>query len=121
MTNDKIFNEAKKRYNSMMSDFGLEYLTIGTNLSEDTENWNVRDMVSECQYQLDVHYEDGNANAEGRYIEEYMDMYSVSFDEAETVHKGWLSETRRLRNFIKKYSEYCEGMNCVSGHCSKWD
>lgn len=120
---DAIVKEAKKRYNSMMNDFGMEYLTIGTNYSQDTDNWNLRDMVSECQYQLNVCYEDDNANSEGRSISDYLDMYSASYAEAEAeaIHKEWLSKTQRLRNFIKKYSEYCEDIRCASGHCSKFD
>lgn len=116
-----IFEEAKKRYNGMMNDFGLEYLTIGQRLSEDTDGWNIRDMVSECQYQLDVCYEDGNSNSDGRYILDYMDMYGSTYDEAEDAHKSWLSKTMRLRNFIKKYKEAALKMQCSVGHCSQFD
>lgn len=115
------FNEAKKRYNALMNDLGLEFLTLGTRFSEDTDDWNLRDMVSEAQYQLDVCYEDGNANSDGRYIYEYMDMYSVSLEEAQEVHKAWLSKTMRLRNFIKKYKAEALTMACTMGHCSKFD
>lgn len=121
MENVKIFEEAKKRYNSMMNDFGLEFLTIGDRLSENTEKWNLRDMVSECQYQLDVCYEDGNANSDGRSIIDYMDMYGVDQEEAEAVHKDWLSKTMRLRNFIRKYEVESRKIGCTEGHCSKFD
>lgn len=121
MQQNKTFKEAKARYNDLMERFGLEFLTIGTDFSENTEGWNIRDMVSECQYQLDVCYEEGNANSDGRYIEQYMDMYGSDEKEAEYVHKEWLSKTRRLRNFIKKYKDIALTEICVSGHCSKFD
>lgn len=117
----KTFEEAKKRYNAMMNDFGMEFLTIGTNFSEDTIDWNIRDMVSECQYQLDVCYEDGNANSDGKDIVEYMDTYAVSLEEAKEIRKAWLSKTKRLRNFIKKYGDIALTTECVVGHFSKWD
>lgn len=113
--------KATQEYNKLMNDLGLEFLTIGTNFSENTDGWTLRDMVSECQYQLDVCYENENANSEGRYIEEYMDMYGASLEEAEDVHKGWLSKTRRLRNFIKKYKTEAMELKCAAGHCSKFD
>lgn len=115
------FTEAKKRYNTLMNDLGLEYLTIGTSFSEDTQDWNLRDMVSEAQYQLDVCYEDGNASADGRYIYEYMDTYCVSLEEAQEIHKAWLSKTMRLRNFINKYKAEALTIECTTGHCSKYD
>ena len=37
---------AIKRYNGIMLGMGYEYLTIGTILSEGTDNWNIRDMVA---------------------------------------------------------------------------
>ena len=41
---------AIKRYNGIMQCIGYDHLTIGTNLSEGTENWNIRDIVAECSY-----------------------------------------------------------------------
>ena len=35
---------AIKRYNGIMWGMGYDHLTIGTSLSEGTENWNIRDM-----------------------------------------------------------------------------
>lgn len=121
MTKEMIFEEAKKRYNRMMNDFCLEHLTIGTNFSEDTDGWNIRDMVSECQYQLDVCFEDGNANSEGRYTYEYMEMYGTTYEDAEEIHKDWLSKTMRLRNFIRKYKTEALKVKCTTGHYSKFD
>lgn len=115
-----VFEEAKTRYNRMMNAFALEHLTIGERLSENTENWNIRDMVSECQYQLDVCFEDGNANSEGRYTRELMERYGYSPEEAIDIHAEWLSKTTQLRNFIKKYKTVMEE-SCTEGHCSCWD
>lgn len=129
----KTFEEAKKRYNEMMNDFGLEYLTIGERLSENTDNWNVRDMVSECQYQLDVCYEDDNANSEGRFpdyweydstaiLSEKRFRYITRHNENEKeLHEEWLKKTRRLRSFIRKYKKHIEDIECTEGHCSMWD
>lgn len=116
-----VFEEAKKRYNSMMNDLGLEFLTIGQNLSEGTQNWNIRDMVSECQYQLDVCFEDDNANSEGRYISELIERYSYSEIDAKRAHVEWLSKTMKLRNFIKKYKDVALQEKCSQGHCSCFD
>lgn len=133
MENTKIFEEAKKRYNTMMNDFALEHLTIGCRLSENTDNWNLRDMVSECQYQLDVCYEEGNDNNEGQYpdyweitAEDILNKrkydYLTSHNESEEeLHKEWLSKTRRLRNFIRKYESAALTMECSEGHCSRFD
>ena len=46
MVNEK---RAINTYNKIMSDLGYEYNTIGT---ISTENWNLRDMVAECDYIL---------------------------------------------------------------------
>ena len=41
---------AIKRYNAMMNEMGYEHNTIGEGWSDKTENWNLRDMVAECDY-----------------------------------------------------------------------
>ena len=129
----EIFEEAKKKYNRLMFDLCIEHVTIGTRFSEDTENWNLRDMVSECQYTLDCCYEEGNANQEGQYpdIWKYTaddlmskrryDYVTRHNEEQKEMHKSWLSKTRRLRNFITKYAPLIKGMKCAQGHCSCYD
>ena len=125
--------EATKRYNDLMWDLCYEHNTIGTRLSEDTENWGLRDMVSECQYVLDCCYEEGHANEEGR-CPDYWEvtpediLSKARFDRVQRhnayekeAHKAWLSRTRRLRNFIRKYSPYIKDMKCAMGHCSCYD
>ena len=101
---DKM-EKAVKRYNSIMNSMGLEHNTIGTRYSESTENWNLRDMVAECDYTLSTYYEDGHANANTR----------------EQDYKMWKSETTKLRNFIRDYKSYIKDMRCTVGHCSDYD
>lgn len=94
-----------KRYNNLMSELCYEHLTIGTVLSEETENWNIRDMVAECDYILSTYYEDGHANGDLRYG-------------SEDEKKAWKSETGKLKRFIKAYEPFIDGVICVAGHCS---
>jgi hypothetical protein len=116
------FEEAKKQYNKTLNSLGLEFLTIGTSFSENTDNWNLRDMVSEAQYQLDVCYEEDNANADGRTVAGFMEIYSgASREEAEEAHAEWLKKTRALRAFIRKYQAAALKEKCTQGHCSKFD
>ena len=99
---------AIKRYNRIMNSICREHLTIGERLSEDTEDWNLRDMVSECQYQLDTYYECGHCNEDMRRGDE-------------DDRKAWRSETGMLSRFIKAYEPFIGDMICESGHCSKYD
>lgn len=116
-----VFEKATKQYNEIMYDIGLEFLTIGTRFSENTDGWTLRDMVSEMQYQLDVCYEDGNANAEARDIEFLMDAYGMDEETARADHAAWLKKTRRLRAFINKYKTEALKVGHVTSHCSKFD
>lgn len=99
------FAKAVERYNGIMNSICREHLTIGTDFSEDTENWNIRDMVAECDYQLSTYYEGGHCNEEMR-----REDYST-----------WRSETGKLSRFIKAYEPIIEGVKGVTRHCSKYD
>jgi len=99
---------AIERYNDIMGIIGYEHNQIGTCFSENTENWNLRDMVAECDYTLSTYYEDGHCNCDMRYGEE---------DEK----KMWRSETGKLKRFIKAYEPFIEDMECYEGHCSRYD
>lgn len=127
------FEKVKKEYNDLMFSLCLEFNTIGTDYSESTEDWNLRDMVSECQYQYECHYEDGNANEEGRYPDyweltaealmneqkfNYIQRHNKSEKE---MHEDWLKRTKALRNFIRKYKNHIDGIVCSMGHCSFYD
>lgn len=101
--------QATKRYNDIMECIGYEHNTIGTRLSENTEGWNLRDMVAECDYTLSTYYEEGHCNADMRY------------ESDERSRKAWKSETGKLKRFIETYKPFIEGLKCVSGHCSQYD
>lgn len=105
----KQLESAIKRYNSIMDDLCYEHNTIGTSLSENTEKWNLRDMIAECDYTLSTYYESGHINGDMRY----------SDDEYE--RKLWRSQTGRLRRFIEKYEPFTKDMKCSEGHCSRFD
>ena len=107
-----MMDEAVKRYNDIMFDLGREYNTIGTNYTEDPEHrnkWNLRDLVSEMQYTLDVHLDPG--------CTPYIDAHSGDKDD----YKVWASETGKMKRFIKKYADSVAGMKCTEGHCSCFD
>ena len=106
---DADFKKAVKRYNGIMESIGYEHLTIGTKFSENTENWNIRDLVAEADYVLLTYYEDGHANGDLRYSEEAEER------------KMWKSETGRLQRFIKAYEPYIKGIKCYKKHCSNYD
>ena len=99
---------AVKRYNGIMEAIGYEHNTIGTIFSEDTEKWNLRDMVAEADYTLSTYYEEGHCNC---------DMRNGDEDE----RKMWRSETGKLARFIKAYEPYIKEMKCSQGHCSRYD
>ena len=100
---------ATKRYNNIMFDLCYEHNTIGTRYSENTENWNLRDMVAECDYVLSCYYEDGHCNGDMRYSDD------------ENERKMWKSETGKLKRFIEAYKPFIKDMKCVCGHCSNYD
>lgn len=93
------------RYNNIMFTICREHLTIGTRFSEGTENWNIRDLVAECDYQLSCYYEIGHCNN---------DMKNED-------RKCWISETGKLKRFINSYKYYINNIKCTCNHCSKYD
>ena len=107
--NEFNFEKAVKRYNDIMMSLCYEHVTIGTRYSEDTEGWNIRDMVAECDYVLSCYFENGHCNADLRYSDEPEER------------KLWRSETGKLKRFIAAYEPFIEGVICESGHCSQYD
>ena len=101
--------EAIRKYNNIMMTLGYEHNAIDPDWGEDTENWNLRDMVAECDYTLSCYYEEGHCNNDMRY----------SSDEYE--RKCWKSETGRLKRFINRYASYINDMKCATRHCSQYD
>lgn len=100
---------ATERYNNIMMTIGYEHNTIGTVFSEDTAEWNLRDMVAEADYTLSTYYENGHCNGDMRY------------SEYEDERKMWRSETGKLKRFIDAYTPFIDGMKCTVGHCSQFD
>lgn len=100
---------ALKRYNNLMYSLGYEHSSIKCTLSENTNEWNLRDMVAECDFILSTYYEVGHCNEEMRH--------SYNDDE----RKMWRSDVGKLSRFIKAYEPFIEGMICAEGHCSKYD
>lgn len=97
------------RYNRIMLTCCLEHVTIGTSFSEDTEGWNLRDMVAEADYWLDMYQDPNTASGEMRY------------DEDPDVRKIWRRDVGLLTRFIKAYEETIADMECTSRHTSKFD
>lgn len=98
-------NKIVNRYNKIMNELCYEHRTIGTNFSEDTEGWNVRDMVSEVDYVLSTYYEEGHMNNELKY----------------ECYNQWRKEVDKLRRFIERFKDLALTMECTEKHCSKFD
>ena len=101
--------KAVERYNDIMYSICREHVTIGTRFSENTDGWNIRDMVAECDYQLSTYYEEGHCNGDMRYSDD------------EDDRKTWRRETGRLKRFIKAYEPFIDDVVCKEGHCSQYD
>lgn len=105
-----------KRYNKLMFHLCLEYLTIGTDFTENPKvknNWNLRDLVSEVQYQLDM-YNDTNSTI-------YQDAHETWYEHHEELYKQWRRDIGRMQRFIDRYKDEALTMTCTESHCSKFD
>lgn len=105
---EKAMKYCIERYNDLMEMVGHEFSTIGTKWSESTEEFNLRDMVAECDYVLSCYYEVGHIFEEMRHGDEY-------------DRKCWRNETARFKRFIKSYEPFIWDMKCSGCHCSKYD
>ena len=108
-TNEK----AIKRYNDIMWDLCREHLTIGTRLSENTENWNLRDMISEMQYTLDMYDSEDSIY--------WIDAHDPDQPGDREWYRVWYNEKARMRRFINRYKDEALTMTCTEGHCSRYD
>lgn len=97
--------KAIERYNGIMLDNCYEHNTIGTRLSQNTDAWNLRDMVAEADYVLSTYNEVGHCNQELK----------------EEDPKEWRSMVGRLKRFINAYKPFIDGLVCSEGHCSVYD
>ena len=100
--------KAIAKYNTIMNYIGYEHNTIGTKFSEDTDNWNLRDMVAEIDYVLSTYYEDGHIN------------YEMQFGTID-IQLNYIQETTMLKQFLDMYEPYIKKMICSAGHCSRFD
>ena len=107
---------AIRRYNDIMECIGREHNTIGTRFSENTGSWNLRDMVSEMQYTLDI-WNDPDCIA-----------WQDAHDESQPIYNGrpewlynWQKEKARMRRFINAYKSFIDGFECSVEHCSIYD
>lgn len=114
--NELNIKTAIKRYNDIMISIAREHNTIGTRLSEDTENWNLRDMVSEMQYTLDL------------WNDETSLAWQDAHDEFQPVYNGrkewlynWQKEKSKMKRFIDAYKPFILGIECAIGHSSIYD
>lgn len=103
---------AIKQYNNIMCDLCRDHLMIGEGHNE-TEGWNLKDMVSEMQYTLDI-YEDPDCL-----------YWQDAHDESQPPHKPWLKEWKnakaRMKRFIEKHKAEALKMKCTQDHCSIFD
>ena len=104
VTNPKVI----KRWNSLMYDIGLEHEELPTSADDDLRfseiaverrYYGVEDGVTygylkkELEYWLSCYYEPGHCRYEDRL-------------EDEDCYKTWVSETGKLKRFIKTLSKY---------------
>lgn len=98
------FEKALPKFDELICDYYSGDDTVEDN-EEKRKNWNLRDLISEMDYCLSRYYEEGNSNFEAR---------SNDYDE-------WLSATRKMKRFIKKWLPKCNGMKPYEKHCSGYD
>lgn len=129
---ERRMKTAIKKYNNLMYQLALDHNTIGTSLSERTEEWNLRDMVSECQYQLDQYDEYGTGQWEALHVMEDWDGYTKEeiegskhlarrYKEDIMTFQSAKKDMKDLRQFINTYKKDISDMECNQGHCSMWD
>lgn len=115
--NQKTIATAVKRYNKIMFSICREHLTINTDFSEGTDNWNLRDLVSEMQYTLDIWQDqtcmpwlDAHYEKQPRYNHSCGDwLYNYRL------------EVAKMKRFINTYKNYIDDLECIEDHCSIYD
>lgn len=92
-----------------MRNAGFPESTIDTKESVGTDNWNLRDMVAECDVKAELYREEGTEK----------NRLQTSPDPQE--RKRWVNEYSLFRNFIHDYEDYIEDMQCEAAHLSQYD
>ena len=100
---------ALNEYNEIVNDLGLEHLAVDRKSKFGTSKWNLRDMVSEIDYQYSTYKENGHFNNDCLH----------SSDRNERLHA--MRECKRLKRFISKYSADTSKLKCYENHCSRFD
>lgn len=98
------FEKAVKKYDELIYLFYCEDDTVGDD-EEKRKKWNLRDLVAEMDYCLSRFYEEGNAN----------------FEDREDDYDEWLSATRKMKRFIRRWLPKCNNMKPYEKHCSYYD
>ena len=98
-------SKAIEEYNAIMSAIGLEHNTIGTRESKGTENWNLRDMVAECNYMYNL----------------YMDSSTVYGQMYDNDYNTWKGDSDMLYVFVGKYKGKISGIKASKIHYSIYD
>lgn len=113
----EITDKGRKKYNEIMFSINREYLTIGTDKSQNTENWNLRDMVSEMKYTLDIY-----ADPQGMYWEEAHDPSQPKRSNGVGQwYYEWMQTMRKMERFIDNYARHIGYMECHEPHNSNYD
>ena len=102
----------KTQYNNLMMNIGHEHNTLGTEFSEDTEDWNLRDAVSETAYLLELWQETDSIY--------YLDAHS-ELQPQRQWYRRWYGEIARMKRFINKYKTEALTMHCTVNHSSDYD
>ena len=102
----------KTQYNNLMFDIAFEYNTIGTRFSESTEDWNLRDAVSETQYTLDLFKDEDSIF--------WADAHDPS-QRGRAWYNEWRNNINRMTRFINRWKDDALKMHCTSIHFSEYD
>lgn len=106
----------KTQYNNLMYDIAFEHNTIGTQLSENTNGWNLRDAVSETAYTLELWQDPDSIFYADAHEEYYGDRQELI-----RQRKMWTREIARMKRFINKYKTEALTMHCTVNHSSDYD
>lgn len=106
------FSDAKKEYNFLFTELGLDYLTIGTDNScyKNTKYWNLRDLVSEAEYQYSCFFN-------SLKLREFDLLLSSDREEMNRL----IFSCRKLKEFIDKYKLSILSMSSFDKHSSRFD
>ena len=105
------FENAKRDFNQLVWYLGIEYCEItDVPYEEDQEIWNIRDMISEIQFELD------------KYSNPDMEQYAVLHGLGDEIDvQNAKNNVAAMQKFINKYKKYVGDLKCIRPHMSRWD